>query len=349
MINHYSAFHETIKANSATGTIPYLSQHSFPLEIHQKIPEISSPSTTIEEPENAKPDIIIAVIPAYNEALSIGSVVLSTRRFVDHVIVVDDGSSDETSIIAQAAGAEVITLTGNGGKARAMMKGFERARKFNPMAVVMLDGDGQHNPAEIPTILKPVLAGQADLVIGSRFLINGNNIPRYRMLGQKTLDLATHMSSGYASTDSQSGFRAISRKGLENLTFQSEGYNLESDMITHFLQKGLKITEMPVTVKYDVPNKHKKNPFSHGMHIMGHIVGVVGYRKPLITFGIPSLILLSIGLISGSWAFTTYYATSKLPYGPSILSALALILGLLMMTSALILNSIVQIIRMENN
>jgi len=273
--------------------------------------------------------------------------VLHTSLYVNHVIVVDDGSSDKTAIIAEAAGAEVITLPANKGKAAAMMKGFERGRELDPAVTVMLDSDGQHNPSEIPSLVKPVLEGNADLVIGSRFLINGNNIPRYRQFGQKTLDFATHMSSGYASTDSQSGFRAVSRKGLTNLTFSSEGYNIESDMITHFLQKGLVINEVPITVKYDVPNKHKKNSFSHGMDIMGHLIGILGYKRPLLSFGIPGMALVVVGLLSGSWAFATYYISNKLPFGPTVIGCMALMAGLLMITSAFILNSLTQIVKME--
>jgi glycosyltransferase involved in cell wall biosynthesis len=345
LINHYSAFNETIKANSATAVIHYTPQALPRMHSPDELTDtVYSPLTTTT-PDTPKSDLIVAVIPAFNEEISIGSVILQTREHVDCVIVVDDGSADATSLIARAAGADVITLPKNGGKAAAMMRGFERARELDPDAVVMLDADGQHNASEIPSLVKPVLAGQADLVIGSRFLIDGNSIPRYRQIGQKTLNLATQAGSGYASTDSQSGFRAISRRGLEHLTFTSEGYNIESDMITHFIEKGLEITEVPITVKYDVPNKHKKNPVEHGMDILSHLVGIVGYKRPLLSFGIPGLALVMLGTISGSWAFATYYASHMLPFGPSLVSGIAIMAGLLLITCAFILNSLVQIVK----
>lgn len=347
LINHYTAFSETIRGNSATPG-PNIQPRSGPYQIipHDVVPPVlSSPAKTKSEP--IKQDPIIAVIPAYNEEIAIGSVVVHTRQFVDIVIVVDDGSTDNTSLIAKAAGAEVITLEKNQGKAAAMMKGFEKVRQLNPKVTIMLDGDGQHNPPEIPTLIKPVLDGKADLVIGSRFLINRNNIPRYRQLGQKTLNIATQAGAGFASTDSQSGFRAISRKGLTHLTFKSEGYNIESDMITHFIEKELAITEVPITVKYDVPNKHKKNPVSHGVDILSHLVGIVGYKRPLLSFGIPGLVLTFIGIIFGSWAFATYYASHMLPFGPSLVSGIAIMAGLLLITCAFILNSLVQFVRRE--
>jgi len=344
LINHYTAFSETIRGNSAT-----MGSHSHPRVIPtENIPEDITPplfsSYPKTKPESKKQDLIVAIVPAYNEEIAIGSMVVHIQQYVDIVIVVDDGSTDNTAFIARAAGAEVITLGKNQGKAAAMMKGFQRARELNPMVTVMLDGDGQHNPPEIPALIKPILEGKADLVIGSRFLINGNNIPRYRQLGQKTLNLATQAGAGFASTDSQSGFRAISRKGLSHLTFTSEGYNLESDMITHFVEKELAITEVPITVKYDVPNKHKKNPVEHGVDILGHLVGIIGYKRPLLSFGIPGLGLVTFGIIIGSWAFATYYASNKLPFGPSLVSGIAIMAGLLLITCAFILNSLVQMV-----
>ncbi|MFA5294508.1 MAG: glycosyltransferase family 2 protein [Methanoregulaceae archaeon] len=342
LINHYSAFSETIAANSAVA-----GYRDAPLALPERERPPSRHPTEIGSISQIHPrkPLVVAVIPAYNEELSIGTVVVHARQYVDAVIVVDDGSADATSLIATAAGADVITFPGNRGKAAALLEGFARARELDPDAVVMLDSDGQHNPAEIPALVKPVLDGQADLVIGSRFLINGNNIPRYRQLGQKTLDIATAMSSGFATTDSQSGFRAVGRKGLANLTFASEGYNIESDMITHFLQNGLLITEVPITVKYDVPNRHKKHPLSHGLDILSHIIGVVGYRRPLISFGIPGFILALIGIGVSLFTLSKYVTGGPLHTVMFVGGITSLILGLLMVTTGLILNSLVQIVK----
>lgn len=364
LISHYSSFGEAIQANSAIGlvesekagdrateyhpTIHFPRYEEIPEQIgYETVPAGETADTPAPRQDTVGPGAFIAIIPAYNEELSIGSVVLQTKHFVNYVIVVDDGSTDDTSFIAEAAGAEVIRIPQNSGKAAAMMKGFERARELNPAIVVMLDGDGQHNPAEIPHLVKPVLAGKADMVIGSRFLIQGNNIPRYRKLGQKTLDVATQMSSGYPSTDSQSGFRAISRKGLRCLDFISEGYNIESDMITHFLQKGLVISEVPITVKYDVANGHKKNALSHGYEVLSHLVGLLGYRRPLLTFGVPGAVLTMIGIVTSLYTMTALYTGGVFHSVMFIGGITSLILGLLLVTSGLILNSLVQIVKKE--
>jgi glycosyltransferase involved in cell wall biosynthesis len=225
------------------------------------------------------------VAPAYNEGLVIGSVVLLAKKHADRVIVVDDGSADRTAETARLAGADVIEMPENGGKAKAMMAGFARARELGYDVVVMLDGDGQHDPEEIPIVAAPVLAGEADLVIGSRFLATRAEIPAYRRAGQMVLNGFTNLSvdGNFATTDSQSGFRALSRRALENLTFSSEGYNIESDMIAHFAPLNLRMTEVPISVTYDVPHKHKKNPVSHGFGVLARILGLIGSRRILHT------------------------------------------------------------------
>jgi glycosyltransferase involved in cell wall biosynthesis len=291
---------------------------------------------------------IIAVIPAFNEELTISSLVLLTIPFVTKVIVIDDGSTDKTNQLATAVGAEVIRSEKNLGKANALMKGLKKARDFNPDAVVMVDADGQHNPAEIPTVIKPVIEGKADLVIGSRFLETKNKVPKFRRIGQKSMDYAQNIGASFKTSDSQSGFRALSKKALENLDFFSEGYNIESDMINHFHERGLSIHEVPITVRYDVPFKHKQNPLEHGWGLISNIVGFIGYRRPLLLFGVPGAFFTAAGIILGFWAFHIYDTTAKFPMSYSMMSVLLIISGLLLLTSGLILNTLVIIVKSES-
>lgn len=342
---------------------------------------------------------IVTVIPAYNEGLTIGSVVLGSLKYSREVIVVDDGSPDDTAEIARLAGATVIEHIKNQGKAHAIKTGFEAAIKMGAEAVVMIDADGQHNPDEIPIVAAPILFDKADLVIGSRFIGDANNeIPAYRQLGQKTLNYATNVSSAssngngkngngngksrngngngnsnnsavsssssisqeseeaspqpnqpdiplYKSTDSQSGFRALGPRALRNCKFSSNGYTLETAMINHMVECGMRITEVPISVRYEVPNKHKKNPISHGFDIMSDIVGVIGYKRPLLFFGIPGSLLALAGCGIGLYVFSELYRGGVFHYTLIIISITALILGLMLVTSGLILNSLVQIMR----
>jgi glycosyltransferase involved in cell wall biosynthesis len=292
------------------------------------------------------PKGLIAVIPAYNEELVIGSIVLRTRQYVERVIVVDDGSSDRTSDVAKLAGAEVIRLDANTGKAYALLLGLRYAHNMGCKAAVMLDGDGQHDPREIPRVAGLVMEGKADLVIGSRFLKKTSGIPKYRQVGQKTLDLFTNIGAKSKVTDSQSGFRAISCKALENLDFRSDGYNVESDMINHFSKLGFSIQEVPITVKYDVPHKHKKNPVLHGFGVLTQLVNLIGYRRPLLLFGLPGFIFIVGGLAAEFWVFTMYYTgKDSFHYGLAIGSAFILITGMLLVVAGLILNTLVVIMK----
>jgi len=290
---------------------------------------------------------IAVVIPAYNEDLVIGSVVLHAQSYADTVIVVDDGSKDRTTEIADLAGAEVIRMPQNAGKAAALMAGLEHARDLGFRVVVMMDADGQHDPAEIPAVTAPVLAGEADLVIGSRFLGKKARVPAYRRLGQEVLTFATNVGSACPTTDSQSGFRALSRKALANLDFVSEGYAIESDMIAHFAEVGLRIKEIPISVRYDVPNKHKMNPLSHGFGVLGNIVSVIGYKRPMLTFGIPGFVCMILGAFLGWHAFNAYYLTGKFPYDLSILTAFLIFSGMLLCAVMLILNELVLIVKAQ--
>lgn len=286
---------------------------------------------------------LYAVLPAYNEELVIGTVVLRTKQYVDRVIVIDDGSSDRTAEVARLAGADVVRLEHNTGKAYALLLGLRRARESGCTAAVMLDADGQHDPSEIRAVAELVSIGKADLVIGSRFLEDNRNIPSYRQVGQKTLDLFTNLGAKSKVTDSQSGFRALSCQALDNLDFKSDGYNVESDMIAHFSAMGLPIKEVPITVNYEVPHKHKMNPISHGVGVFTRVINLIAYQRPLLMFGFTGIIFVITGLLAASSAFSEYHATTRFPFLLSMGSMLLLFMGMLMVITGLLLNTLLML------
>ncbi|WP_220681538.1 glycosyltransferase family 2 protein [Methanofollis formosanus] len=291
-------------------------------------------------------DRSIAAIPCYNEALSVGSVVLKARRYVDEVLVVDDGSTDDTRAIAQEAGAIVITHQKNAGKGAAVKTALEYARVRGFAYLVLLDGDGQHDPDEIPSLLAPVREGDADLVIGSRFLDDTKNgIPFYRRIGQGVLTTMTNMDSRVKTTDSQSGFRVLGRSAIQNFTMDSEGYSVESDMIASLAEKGSRIREVPVSVKYDVPNKHKKHPLTHGFGVLNNIVRNIGFKHPVITFGSFGGALLFLGSVSWYAAAAAPFAAAPLPLGQSLLGMLFITGGLLLLALGVIISYLAYIFR----
>lgn len=194
----------------------------------------------------------VAVIPAYNEERFIGSVVIKACKYADAVIVVDDGSSDATAEIARLAGATVVQHEQNAGKGAALSTGLRKARELHPAAVVVLDADYQHRPREIGQVTAPVLAGEADIVIGSRYLSNGSNTPTHRVWGHRVFNLMTNGASGVAVSDSQSGFRAFSPAALEAIAFRSNGFSVESEMQFIAKEQGLRMVEVPiVNTSYD--------------------------------------------------------------------------------------------------
>lgn len=281
----------------------------------------------------------VALIAAFNEDRFIGSVVLKTRRFVDHVIVVDDGSTDATAQIAADAGASVIKHETNQGKAQAINTGLERARQMDASLVVLIDGDGQHDPGAIPALIAPVEAHQADIVVGSRFLGVRSRIPRWRIVGQHALTVATNVASGVQLTDSQSGFRALSRAALDKLKFRPEGgFSIESEMQFLVQQHQLTVREVPVTMTYVDPAK--RNPVTHGMQVLNGIIALVSQHRPLFFFGVPGLIILLMGLGLGAVVVDRYNQYQNLAVGYALISILLDLIGIQTLFTGIILHSI---------
>ena len=280
------------------------------------------------------------------EDLTIGSVVLQARKHACAVFVINDGSRDKTSEIARAAGAEVIDHIANKGKAAALRTGFNVLRKRNFDLIVMMGGDGQHLMDDIDALIAPLLDHKADLVIGSRFLKKDNSIPYYRQVGQRILNRMTNFSSSEKVTDTQSGFRAFNRKALDKMDFPSQGYAVEQDMIIHCSERGLRIVEVPISVRYDVPNGHKQGSLRMGLGLLNNIVSTVGYKRPLLLFGIPGAILCSAGFIFGLLTiFEKYLLGGWLMQG--LIAGFMIIVGTTLAVSALSLNSLSMLMRMN--
>jgi glycosyltransferase involved in cell wall biosynthesis len=296
-------------------------------------------------PEPARPRVLVA-IPCYNEGLTIGSLVLKARAHADEVLVVDDGSTDDTAAIARLSGASVLVHARQQGKGAGVLHAMEYARDHGYDVLVLIDGDGQHNADEIPAVAAPVLEAGADLVIGSRFLGTDDEIPLYRRFGQQVLNVFTNASADYRSTDSQSGFRALSSRALEATAgFVSEGYNVESDMIAYLSARGLAIAEVPISVRYEVPHKHKKNPLTHGLGVLSNIAALIGARSPLLFFGLPGLLLLATGVLVDTWAVAVFSRTAQVPVLVAVAGGLLTVLGLLLVGAAIVLKSLSVLLR----
>ncbi len=282
-------------------------------------------------------DIVVA-IPAYNEERFIGSLVIQAKQFTPNVIVIDDGSSDATAFIAEETGARVIRHAVNSGKSEVINTALSWARHMDVECLIFIDGDGQHRPAELQSVADPVLAGEADMVIGSRFLSVKSRIPAYRRIGQAGLTAMTNVASAVPVTDSQSGFRAFSRKAIETLQFNGTGLSVESEMQFQAKEHGLIIVEVPISVLY--AEKAKRNPVAHGMQIIENIIKLVGMHRPLFFFGIQGLLMLMSGGFLAVITISIYSATRQLAMGYALVSIMLLMLGAMAIFVGLILHSV---------
>jgi len=289
---------------------------------------------SLQPPPKAKPKII-AVIPAFNEESYIGTVVLKTRQYVDEVIVVDDGSADQTAAVAVLAGATVIKHKSNKGYGASIQILLSQAKKRDPDILLLLDADSQHNPDEIPHLIEPISKGY-DVVIGSREHQKAN-IPRYRHIGQRVIAYCSHALSGKKLYDSECGFRAFSRNAIAKLNLKETSMSISAETIADAAAKGLKITERPVSTIY-TRDGSSLNPLMHGMGVLTRIFVMISERKPLFFFGLGGIVIIIFGLTAAIRVLNIFSQTGAIATGTAFISILLLFSGALSIVAGIILN-----------
>ncbi|MCK4933931.1 glycosyltransferase family 2 protein [Candidatus Bathyarchaeota archaeon] len=219
--------------------------------------------------------LISVVIPAFNEQANIVQVIAQTESALDslnlpyEVIVVDDGSNDNTKRYASNNGAKLISYNVNRGKGYAMRVGFAQAKG---KILVTIDADGSFKPNEIPRMIKPLLNG-IDVVVGSRFLAkNGEVTSKLHIFGNSIFNTLIMLLTQKRITDSQTGFRAFTRKVLKELKLFSEGFEIETELTIKMLQNGFKIQEEPISCSKRRHGRSKLNTFSDGFSILKTII-----------------------------------------------------------------------------
>jgi glycosyltransferase involved in cell wall biosynthesis len=286
----------------------------------------------------------IAAIPCYNEGLAIGSVALKASRYVDEVLVIDDGSTDDTVAIATAAGATVVAHECNRGKGRAVKNALRYAVEHSFDALVLLDGDGQHEPNEIPLLLVPLTNDSADIVIGFRTF---GQMPAYRRVGRKVLDRAT----GGPVRDSQCGFRALNRKAIELLagTLVKDDFAVESEMTHIANEHKLRFADVRINCKYGDFKTSTKNPVAHGVGVLNSVIGLIAEKRPLHYIGLPGFVMFVIGVFFGILLLQQYNQTKYFSLAYAMLIAIFMILGAIGLFMGLTLNVIAGLRRREEN
>lgn len=212
--------------------------------------------------------MIACVIPAYNEEKKIKDVVLSVLKYVDLVVVVDDGSLDRTGIIASVNKVVLLRHEINLGQGAALETGLSYLRKSNVNVVVTFDADGQFVPAQIPKIVRPILDGKCDVTLGSRFIGKAINLPRSKRILLKLALLFTNIYSGLALTDTHNGFRAFNKKALKKIVITQNRFSHASEIIQLIKKNKLKYMEVPITVKYSSYSKQKGQKLTSSLNIL---------------------------------------------------------------------------------
>ena len=283
-------------------------------------------------------------LPAYNEEKNIASVITKLKKITDSIIVCDDGSSDMTSEISKNLGAIVISHKKNMGYGAALRTIFQKSVELDSDILVTFDADGQHRIEDINKILQPLENNEADVVIGSRFLDNESKIPNYRKIGIKVITKVTNASLKKKLTDSQSGFRAYNKHALTQISPSEMGMGISTEILIKASSKGLRIAEIPITVLYhDDTSTH--NPVSHGTSVLVSTIKFTSIEHPLKFYGIPSIIFLIIGSAFTYSAIQYYVEIGRLNTNLTVIGAGATLIGLVLLISAILLYSLVSIVR----
>ena len=305
------------------------------------------PQQSTSATRSARP-LVVACIPAYEEEKNIAKVIVSVKKYVDKVIVCDDGSRDMTAEIAAGLGAEVVRHRRNTGYGAALASLFKKAREANADVMVTIDGDGQHNPADVPVLTKMITDGEADIVIGSRFSgESSKGVPRYRQIGIKVITRLSKAGSGgdaASLTDAQSGLRAYNRRALELVRPSEMGMGASTEILSHAWKANLKIKEVPVSISYHADSS-THNPLVHGLDVMLSTVKHLSIQHPLVFYGLPGACLSLIALIFSWWDLTIFVESRRLVTNIALVALATGVIGLILMAVAVMLWVLISVIR----
>jgi glycosyltransferase involved in cell wall biosynthesis len=292
--------------------------------------------------------ITVACIPAFNEEQNIARIVHSCAKYVDKVIICNDGSTDNTESEAFSAGAYVINHTTNMGKGKSMKSLFELCKILNADIVVTIDGDGQFLPEEIPKLTKDIEDGKSDIVIGYRFETE-TDMPSYRKIGNKVLDELSKKASNLNLRDTQSGFRAYSKKAINIINFQNNGFVADSEILIDASTKGLIISEHNVTVLYNTGTRTStQNPIVHGGSVLISLLEIILMKRPLTYLGIPGFILSLIGISTSTFTLISFNETGYFSIPITLLSVVLFTVGVILILVSGILFSLNRTFHSQN-
>ncbi|MGA2308601.1 MAG: glycosyltransferase family 2 protein [Candidatus Bathyarchaeia archaeon] len=294
---------------------------------------------------------IVVGVPAFNEEKTIAKVVLLSQKYADKVVVCDDGGTDLTGEIARELGADVVRHEKNLGYGAAIQTLFRRARELDADVLVTLDGDGQHDPNDIPNVVEPIKNGEADIAVGSRFIDKQltSIMPWYRRAGIKFISRLVDNNTKQGVGDAQSGFRAYSVKCLDKLVVAENGMGASVEILMSARKSGLRIREVPATCYYGADlKKHVHNPVKHGVSVIMSIVKLVVEDRPLVFMGIPGILSLMIGAFFGVWLLQIYGAERHIVTNIALASLAFVLVGFFLLSTSITLYAIARLAQRTN-
>ena len=288
---------------------------------------------------------IIIGIPAFNEEKNIASIITKLMNITNSIIVCNDGSSDLTSEIAEKMGVTVINHKKNLGYGGAIRSIFLKAKELDGDILVTFDADGQHRIEDIENVTTPIINQEAELVIGSRFLDDSEKeVPQYRKVGIKVITKITNASIKEKLTDSQSGFRAYSKKVVDELNPSELGMGISTEILIKASSKNFKIIEVPIKILYS-GDTSTHNPISHGSSVILSTIKYTSIEHPLKFYGIPSIIFFIVG-ISFTYLAAQYYAEiGRLNTNLTIVAAGTVLIAVVLLITSILLYSLVSVVR----
>lgn len=288
--------------------------------------------------------MIVIGVPAYNEEKNIAKIILKLQPLADMILVCNDGSSDLTGQIAEKMGAVVINHPKNQGYGGAIRSIFFKARELHADILVTFDADGQHRVEDIQNVIQPILNDKADIVIGSRFLDNSTNIPKYRKVGIETITKLTNVSSDIKVTDSQSGFRAYNKKVLEEINPSDLGMGVSTEILIKANNKKFRISEVPIKVLYE-GDTSTHNPVSHGVSVVMSTMKFISIEHPLTFYGFPGIFFLGLGLFFAVWTIQVFSVTRQIVTNYALLGMGSILIGTVLLVTSIMLYSLVNVVR----
>tara|TARA_Y100001936_G_scaffold161696_1_gene157933 strand:+ start:3080 stop:3964 length:885 start_codon:yes stop_codon:yes gene_type:complete len=288
---------------------------------------------------------LVVGIPAFNEEKNIAGIITKLKDVTDKIIVCDDGSSDLTATIAEQLGTIVIKHDKNLGYGAAIRSIFLKAKTLDSNTLVTFDADGQHRVEDIQSVIKPINDHVSDVVIGSRFLDDSEKeVPNYRKVGIRVITKITNASIKKQLTDSQSGFRAYSKEVLNEINPSEMGMGISTEILIKAASKNFKISEVPIKITYHGKTS-THNPVSHGTSVIISTIKYTSIERPLVFYGIPSVIFLLIGLTFSYMAIQYYVDIGRLSTNLTIVGATTVLIGIVLLITATLLFSLVSVVR----